>query len=478
MKYVIVGSGPTGLSLAYNLALNDKEIILIEQDSQLGGSWNSQYIDNKYWSENSPRILVFATNTLNLLKHIGLKDNNFKNVYGSYLETTYKKISFTYKYFSLFDLIIILLLVIKYTLITCNITLDVWLKDSGLSIKGKKALRILSILMCDKPENTNINDFSFSLLLYGLFIPRQMTEPNKWHNLIEDYLKTKKNITILKNTKVIKLIENKNSIKSVYVKDLINNTYKTIECDKIILCTQSNNLYPLLKSGSHSIKNNWMNQNEMRLWSENTYYSGFGFQLHFDQVVKYNNEFCWSCQDDWTVIVLPVSNWLKKFSKDPLVKTVWSCCIVDMETKSKNINKTANECELQEVIDECLHQINKAYKIPKPYKITTGGGLKKENNKWLSKNTGYTKKNYQDLEMKGRIDNLYALGCFTKNNRSIIAHMGTAIESTVNYLNIYEKNLKVNIFKQSFFESIFFKGILLLTVIKLFNVFITSSSMS
>ena len=99
MKYVIVGSGPTGLSLAYNLALNDKEIILIEQDSQLGGSWNSQYIDNKYWSENSPRILVFATNTLKLLKHVGLKDNNFKNVYGSYLETTYKKLSFTFKYF-------------------------------------------------------------------------------------------------------------------------------------------------------------------------------------------------------------------------------------------------------------------------------------------------------------------------------------------------------------------------------------------
>jgi hypothetical protein len=221
-----------------------------------------------------------------------------------------------------------------------------------------------------------------------------------------------------------------------------------------------------------------MNQNKMKLWSENTYYSGFGFQLHFNQIVKYKNEFCWSCQDDWTVIILPVSNWLKKFSKDSLVKTVWSCCIVDMDTKSKNINKTANECDLQEVIDECLHQINTAYKIPKPYKITTGGGLKKENNKWLSKNTGYTKKNYQDLEMKGRIDNLYALGCFTKNNRSIIAHMGTAIESTVNYLNIYEKNLKVNIFKPGFFESIFFKGILLLTVIKLFNVFVTSSSMS
>ena len=52
MKYIIVGSGPTGLSLAYTLSYNFKDVTVIEKDSQLGGSWNSQWIDNKYWSEN------------------------------------------------------------------------------------------------------------------------------------------------------------------------------------------------------------------------------------------------------------------------------------------------------------------------------------------------------------------------------------------------------------------------------------------
>ena len=38
MKYVIIGAGPTGLSLAHVLANNGYEVDIIERDSQLGGS--------------------------------------------------------------------------------------------------------------------------------------------------------------------------------------------------------------------------------------------------------------------------------------------------------------------------------------------------------------------------------------------------------------------------------------------------------
>ena len=45
MKYIIVGGGVTGLSLTYILAQNGYNVELIEKDKQLGGSWNSQWID-------------------------------------------------------------------------------------------------------------------------------------------------------------------------------------------------------------------------------------------------------------------------------------------------------------------------------------------------------------------------------------------------------------------------------------------------
>ena len=76
-------------------------------------------------------------------------------------------------------------------------------------------------------------------------------------------------------------------------------------------------------------------------------------------------------KSEWTIIILPVSNWLKIISKDKNVKAVWSCCIIDFNTKSKRLNKTANECTKDEVIDECLYQLYKLNKnIEKPYKVT------------------------------------------------------------------------------------------------------------
>lgn len=444
MKYIVIGSGPAGLSLAYILALNNKNVILIEQDKQLGGSWNSQWIDNKYWSENSPRVCIFNKNTEKLMKHIGLKKNDFKNIYGNIFETNYKVMLFLFKYFTFLDYLIFLFATVKYNLVTENITLMMWIKQSKLSKSAIKAITILSITICDKPENTNINDFFCSM---GLNVPKQMIEPNKWHNTIEEYLKTKKNVTILKNTKVIKLNDSKksNMIDSVYIQNLLDNSYSEINGDKIFLCTQSNNIYPILKLSSYNVKNNWMSEEKMKLWSENTFYIGFGFQLHFDKKIDFKTEWCWSCLGDWTVIILPVSNWLKTFSKDPKVKTVWSCCIVDMDNKSKKNKKTANECNLNEVINECIYQIKKGYNIPKPYKITTSKGLKKYNNKWMSKNTGYTKSTYEDLSMKGKINNLFALGCFTKENKDFIAYMGGAIDSVSNYIKKYEKNMKIKV---------------------------------
>ena len=71
MDYVVVGSGPCGASLSYLLSKHNYNVTLIERDSQLGGSWNSQWIDGKYWSENAPRVLTASA--------LGNFHNNFIN---------------------------------------------------------------------------------------------------------------------------------------------------------------------------------------------------------------------------------------------------------------------------------------------------------------------------------------------------------------------------------------------------------------
>lgn len=440
MKYTIIGSGPSGLSLAYVLSLNNIKIDLIEQDKQLGGSWNAQWVDDKYFSENSPRVFSNSGNSKILLTHLGFTNKDFHNIYGNFFETNYKILSFIFKHFNIIDYFIFLFAAIKYRFISENITVRDWINTSGLSKKARKAVKIISILICDRPDKTNINDF-FGSVSYAL--PTQMKEPNKWHDIIEKKLKQNKNVTILKNTQVINL-EKQDSLFHVYTKNKEFGYITKRFADKVFMCTQSSGIYSIIKNSR--LRNNWMPVNEMKRWSENTFYSGFGFQLHFDRDIEFKNEWCWSCTGDWTVIILPVSNWLKEYSKDNSIKAVWSCCVVDMDSRSKRIGKTANQCDRDEVINECLSQIGDLHTIEYPKLITFSEGLKKINGRWVSKNTGYTKNTYNDLNMRGKESNLFALGCFTKTSKNNIAYMGGAIDAVAEYISKYE-TIHNNIFK-------------------------------
>ena len=449
MSYIIVGAGPAGLSLAYSLAINSIPITIIENSDQLGGSWNSQWIDNKYFSENSPRVIVHNDNMNSLLHHIGMDDSDFTNIYGDSFATNIKMLSFLKRHFHLKDYIIFGAAFIKYRSIKVNETVQNWMDKSSLSTSGKKAITIISILLCDRPENTNVCD------LFGMFglspVPlRQMIEPNKWHELIQYYIGYMPHVQIIKNSKVIKIIKNykATSVDGVIVRDNKSHHQNTIYADKVVLCTQSNGIVPILENSDIDIKNNWYPFRYMKVWGENTFYCGFGFQLNFIEEVTMPSEWCWSCTGDWTVIILPISRWLKSFSNDPDIKTVWSCCIVDMDTRSTYLNKTANECtDQQEVVNECIRQINEQGNIKiNPAVVTTSVGLHRINSRWISKNTGYTQSKYGNLNMKGKMQNLFALGCFTDTGTASVATMGKAIDATAHYLSYYETNLQKKVF--------------------------------
>lgn len=437
-KYVIVGGGPTGLSLAYFLSNKKKiQIELYEKDRQLGGSWNSQWI-NKYWSENAPRVLAYSNNTKLFLNEIGLSDTDVETIYGNFLKSNFKIFSFIKKYFTMNDYFIFLLAIIKYKFNMINITVQEWFYISGLSEKAKKAIEIICITVCDRPDNTNINDFFCSIGPVNL---TQFKDSNKWHELIENKLIRSGNVKIFKYTEVVKLNQKNNQIISMVVKNLENKSKSIVFGDIFVLATQSSGLLPIIKNSNIIIRNNWINFNWFKNWCENTYYSGFTFQLHFQENVQFPEKWCWSCIGDWTVIILPISNWVTKFSKDKTIQTVWSCCIVDLDSKSSYTLKTANQSSKNEVVNECIRQIRTLFSIPNPFKVTISDGLYRQKGKWISKNTGFTQKKLGYLPMKGKISNLFALGCFTESKYPSISYIETAISASFNYIKLYEKDI-------------------------------------
>ena len=157
MKYIIIGGGPTGLSLGHALCDGGHKVEIIEKDKQIGGSWNSQWIDNEYWSENSPRILVYRGNTKLLLNDLGLNNDSVSYVYGNYIKMQLKVIRSALDYLYLSDIIKIVSKIVKERFTKDkNITVQDWLDTSTLNKDAKKYIKLSCIILCDRPDNKNM----------------------------------------------------------------------------------------------------------------------------------------------------------------------------------------------------------------------------------------------------------------------------------------------------------------------------------
>ena len=441
MKYVIIGGGPCGCALTYMLSTNGHEVELIERDKQLGGSWNAQWQEQKYWSENSPRILfkyIMGNNYFfDFLHEIGLKDKDFDNVYGNFLTTNLKFAKYFASNLNLNDFFIFIYSIIIYRFFKSNLTVQEWMDNNDLSLRAKEIIKTFSIIAQSTPNQVNINDFMGSFTIASI---KQMREPNKWHEILEQRFKTMPNVKVYKSTEVITINSNNEDVEGIVAKHIVNGNVKFIKGDRYIICAQPNSLLKIVGNCNHYIKNNWNSFEWLKQWANSSTYSGFGFQLHFREKIDFPKDFCWGCNDAWNVIMENIGKWLNTKSKDPLVNTVWSCCLVDMETKSHVTNKTPNQSSKQEIIDECMRQIKERYKktmnleLPKPYKITFSEGIYRLNNKWHSKNTGFSMNKLGYIQEQGNIANLYTVGSHVGYDYNFVGHSGTSLQAVVNFI--------------------------------------------
>lgn len=458
-EYIIIGAGPTGMSLAYNLAKNDISVIVLEKSESVGGSWNSEFIDRKYFAENSPRVLFNTGPHMDFLYEIGMRDEDFANIYGNIAVTYFQMLSFLLSNIEFQDYSIIIKAVVRYsfTNVNTNTSLAEWLSESSMSEKGKNMIRKISILISDIPEKTNVVDFFNTITPKGMnFI--QMRDPNKWHNLLKERFKKMKNIRILTNCEVRSLSGFSKSSLNFKIQQAEYFDHKSkkkmiINAKRFVLCCQSDAICRILQQSDDIIHNNWNSIEWMSDWCEKTQYNSIGFQFHFKKDVVFPSKWNWSVDTDWSLIIQPVSNWLTNISRDDNIKTVWSCCIIDFYTKSERIKKSPNECTIEEIISESIRQLREIYEtLPDPDVVTVSSGLHFKNDKWISKNSGFTRGVHDYLPIHGKsCSNLFALGCFTKTTPSI-SHMGKAVEATEKFLDEFEKRVIERIFSRTWMD--------------------------
>ena len=74
----------TGLSLATVLA-KKYEVVIIEKNNQLGGSWNSDFYQG-YWRKFSKSFRLFFKISKKFFKDIGITENDLSNIYGMFFK--------------------------------------------------------------------------------------------------------------------------------------------------------------------------------------------------------------------------------------------------------------------------------------------------------------------------------------------------------------------------------------------------------
>ena len=411
----IVGGGPSGIALALMLEKTAKKILLTERENTLGGCWRVEWQNDKYYTEHSPHIMTSNYKKfMQLCKYLKVK-NEFKNTYKykSSLRSVYfdKNVIGSLEFS---DIIKIVSGLIMSRFIENNQTVDEFCDH--ISDVGKKTMYILSVAAASTPDKVMMQDMFDIMTEYPPDII-QMSEPELWLNAAKQYFNKSDNIVLSLNTEIKKINSTKNGF---HINDVIHS-------DEVILALPPIALKNILEKSSTDIQNNWLPYQDFMKWAVESSYHSIGFQLHFDQDVEYKNEWCWSCIGDWNIIILPMSKYLKTFTKDPSVKTVWSCTIIDQNKFSSRLKKRVHQCTLVEIEEEIKHQLN----IPISTRITFYNGLKKTKEQYESKDTGFVRQKHGVIPYTGKLKNIHIVS--TVNKKGII-NMEKAIESSYQFI--------------------------------------------
>ena len=422
---IIVGAGPTGLAIAHCCShLKGKKILIIDREKTIGGCHRVIRKDG-YFTEHGPR--VYFINNYNLFYLMSEFGVDMEDIYTYYKFSTISTIlnilpvmSIT-EVFKLTELYLYYLLDINYG---TDINFEKYIKDNGFSSKTidlfDRIFRFLDGAPLHKYSVNKIQEVVDSALLSSVLQPKKPLDEtlfNKWQSFLE-----KRGVDFLLDTNIEKIHYDNDKITSV----------NGIKTDKLILAVPPNNLSKILEKNDDVVKNCFGDFNSLREWSNKTGYIDYiSITYHFFDNIDIPIISGTTFNTDWGIISINLSDYMTNIENK--YKKLLSVAITYTDKKSIFINKTANECNEEELYDEVHRQLKASIYPDLPDKKHYDAFINPNNyykeGRWSCKDDAYfntigTKylKNTSDT-----ISNIYNAG--THNGNSFIKY--TLIESAI-----------------------------------------------
>lgn len=424
--YVIVGGGPTGMTLAWILASNDKTVIIIEKEASLGGCHRVHRV-NGYFSEHGPR--VYSDAFLMFKQILTEMELNFDKMFTQFNESlthidnkTLLSLSYS-EQMALLKGVFTLVIDHNYGK---DISMKTFMEINNFSSESSDYIQRL----CRLTDGASYEDYTLYQFLqlmsqhifYKLYQP---THPND-RGLIKLWQQklVEKKVVIKLDSDVINVILNKNKL----VSEIVISKNIHIKGNKFIFAIPPKPLYDILIS-TPAITNSFGNINQLKHWkTKNSYldYISLTFHYHHKVNIPKMNGFP---RTPWGIGFIILSDYMD-LRKDP-AKTLISVCISMIDVPNES-GKTANECSEEEIIKYVIEQLPFLNEIADPDKVIISPNVQRKNDKWINLDTGYiiTTEN-KFLDSHSNIANLYAVGIYNGNSNYHFTSIESAMQNAV-----------------------------------------------
>lgn len=429
--YIIIGGGPSGLTLAWYLSKYKYKVAVIDKNDSLGGCHRVHRI-NRLFTEHGPRIYVDNFIMFkNLLEDMGLNFDdlfipyhfNMSNIGGGIMDNL-----------SLSELWSLAKKFIDINSSYKKISMDDFMNKNNFSNKAKDYIDRLCRLT-DGAGSDKFTLYAFLQLanqnmLHTIYQPKKPNDIGLFHYW-EKALK-KNGVDIFLNTDAMDMNSKKNKIKSLFLQN--NNKIYRINGNNYIFAIPPYNISQFLNnSNNNQIKNSFGKLKEFSDWSLKTNYLEYiPVIFHFDKKIKLND--IWGFPStSWRIGYIVLSDYMD--FNDPRSKTVIST-IITKNSKSDYTNKTPNQTkDKNELINEVFRQLKLSYPDLQNPTFSIVSQNYHDGEKWIPRDTAFMKTKYGYINSKSdKFSNLYNCGFQNGNSNYSFTSIEGAVQNSINLL--------------------------------------------
>ncbi len=439
---IIIGGGPTGLTLAQCLRNTYKNIIIIERENTLGGCHRVQRLsfnnNENLFTEHSPRIYSnIYINFINILKDMNL---DFYTLFTPYkffsLEIGKQTILSILNYRELFELFKCFFKLLLNENYGNNISIGQFMTSKNFSKESYKIIdRLTRLTDGATASNYNLNEFLQMINQQSLYNIYQPKKPNDkglislWSSFL-----TSNGITTLLNTEVLSLNLNStnNYITSINIKNNITNNTSILYGHKFILAISPQEFLPILQNSNTTIQNSFGDFNFISNYSSQTEYIPYvSITFHWNEKLNLPKKYGFP-YSNWGLAYITLSDYMD-LSDETSSQTLISVSLTVLDEKSKTTNKTAHESSQDELIQETFNQLTESFpnlKYPTYSILSPQISFNNITKQWQMKDKSFISSSFNNTFLSSQsesIPNLY--NCGTHNGKS--PYKFTSLESAV-----------------------------------------------